>query len=65
MLTDFIAENVWFVAAAWMGLALLASVVSIRLGVSVALIEIGMGVIGGNFLGFHTTPWIDFLATFG
>src|SRR6266542_4406872 len=65
MLTDFIAENVWFVAAAWMGLALLASVVSIRLGVWVALIEIGMGVIGGNFLGFHSTPWIDFLATFG
>src|SRR5438046_3159432 len=24
-----------------------------------------MGVIGGNFLGFQTTPWIDFLATFG
>jgi Sodium/hydrogen exchanger family len=26
---------------------------------------IGMGVIGGNLLGFQTTPWIDFLATFG
>ena len=24
-----------------------------------------MGVIGGNFLGLHTTPWIDFLAAFG
>jgi Kef-type K+ transport system membrane component KefB len=58
-------ENVWFVAAAWMGLALLASLVSIRLGISVALAEIGLGVIGGNFLGLHTTPWIDFLATFG
>lgn len=58
-------ENVWFVASAWMGLALLASVISIRLGISVALIEMFVGVIGGNFLGFHTTPWIDFLATFG
>jgi Kef-type K+ transport system membrane component KefB len=58
-------ENVWFVAAAWMGLALIASVVSIRLGISVALVEMFVGVIGGNFLGFHTTPWIDFLATFG
>ena len=58
-------ENVWFVAAGWMGLALVASVVSIRLGVSVALVEIVVGVLTGNALGFHTTPWIDFLATFG
>jgi Kef-type K+ transport system membrane component KefB len=65
LLTQLIVDNVWFAAAAWMGLALIASVVSIRLGVSVALLEIGVGVIGGNFLGFQTTPWIDFLATFG
>jgi Kef-type K+ transport system membrane component KefB len=58
-------ENMWFVAAAWMGMALIASVISIRLGISVALVEMFIGVIGGNFLGFHTTPWIDFLATFG
>src|SRR5438445_731560 len=58
-------ENMWFVAAAWMGLALVASVISIRLGISVALVEMFVGVIGGNFLAFHTTPWIDFLATFG
>lgn len=58
-------DNVYLIAAAWIGLALIASLVSIRLGVSVALIEIGVGVIGGNFLGLHTTPWIDFLATFG
>jgi Kef-type K+ transport system membrane component KefB len=48
-----------------MALALAASVISIRLGISVALAEIGCGVVGGNFLGLHTTPWIDFLATFG
>jgi Kef-type K+ transport system membrane component KefB len=58
-------DNVYLVAAAWIGLALIASLVSIQVGISVALIEIGMGVIGGNFLGLHTTPWIDFLATFG
>lgn len=58
-------DNVYFIAATWMGLALVASLVSIRLGISVALIEIGVGIIGGNFLGLHTTPWIDFLATFG
>ncbi|MGH8066188.1 MAG: cation:proton antiporter [Candidatus Entotheonellia bacterium] len=58
-------ENIWFIAAAWMAMALIASLVSIRLGISVALIEMFVGVIAGNFLGFHTTPWIDFLATFG
>lgn len=58
-------ENIWFIAAAWMGMALVASLVSIRVGVSVALVEICVGVIGGNFFGFQTTPWIDFLATFG
>jgi Kef-type K+ transport system membrane component KefB len=57
--------NVDLVAGAWLGLGGIASRVSIRVGISVALIEIGMGVIGGNFLGLHTTPWIDFLATFG
>lgn len=58
-------ENVWFIAAAWMGIALLASLISIRVGISVALIEICLGVIGGTFLHFQTTSWIDFLASFG
>ncbi len=58
-------ENIWFVAAAWMGLAFIASVISIRVGISEALVEIFVGVLAGNFLGFHTTPWIDFLATLG
>ena len=58
-------DNVDFVAAAWMGLALIASLVSIRLGISVALVEIFVGVLAGNFAGLQTTPWIDFLAAFG
>jgi Kef-type K+ transport system membrane component KefB len=58
-------ENVWFIAAAWLAMALIASLTSIRLSISVALVEMFVGVITGNFLGFHTTPWIDFLATFG
>ena len=58
-------DNVYFVAAAWMGLALIASLVSIRLGISVALVEIFVGILAGNFGGLETTPWIDFLATFG
>jgi Kef-type K+ transport system membrane component KefB len=57
--------NQWLTAALWMGLALAASIVSIRLAISVALIEILFGVIGGNFLGLQVTPWVDFLAGFG
>lgn len=57
--------NVWFIAAAWMLLAFLASVISIRTGISVALLEIGIGILAGNFAGFHATEWISFLATFG
>ena len=58
-------DNANLIAAVWMGLALLASLVSIRVGISVALIEIALGVFGGNFLNLQTTPWIDFLAAFG
>src|SRR5881275_1183376 len=49
-----------------MALALIASLVSIRIGISVALIEIFIGVIAGNFL--HLTAsneWINFLALLG
>jgi Kef-type K+ transport system membrane component KefB len=58
-------ESVWFVAALWVGLALIASLISMRTAISVALVEIVMGVIGGNFLGMHSVPWTDFLAGFG
>jgi Kef-type K+ transport system membrane component KefB len=58
-------DNANLIAALWIGLALVASLVSIRIGVSVALIEIGVGVAAGNLLGLQTTPWIDFLASFG
>ena len=46
-------------------LILVASFISVEAAISVAIIEIAMGVIGGNFLGLQSTPWIDFLAGFG
>jgi Kef-type K+ transport system membrane component KefB len=64
--SEAMPNNVWFVAAIWMGLALLASLISIRTGISVALIEILVGVAAGNALGLHaTTEWINFLAMLG
>jgi Kef-type K+ transport system membrane component KefB len=59
-------QNIWFVAAIWMALALSASLVSIWSGISVALIEILVGVIAGNFLHLQSNnEWIGFLALLG
>lgn len=59
-------DNMWFTAALWLGMAFAAGLISIRVGITVALIEILMGVVAGNFGGIHeTTPWIDFLALTG
>src|SRR6266576_1837772 len=47
-------NNIWFIAAIWMGLALVGSLISIWTGISVALIEILVGVAAGNIaLGFE------------
>ncbi|MCX6258606.1 MAG: cation:proton antiporter [Bacteroidia bacterium] len=45
-------------------LVLLSSLISLRLGLSVAIIEIVLGVIAGN-LGLHTEDWMLYLANFG
>lgn len=58
-------EMIWVTAAIWIGMAFLAALISVRLGISVALVEICVGVGGGNLLGLHSTPWIDFLAMVG
>ena len=58
-------SNVWLDSAIWLGLALLASLISVRVAVSVALIEIVVGAIAGNLVGLHLTDWVNFLAGFG
>jgi Kef-type K+ transport system membrane component KefB len=71
-------ENSWGVAAVWMGLALLASLLSIRFKLSVALVEILVGMAAGNLahlLDYYrvfglswelkANEWIAFLAGFG
>ena len=66
-------ENIWFLAALWVGLALVATLVAIWLGVSTALSEIVVGtvaqlvigvVLGGTGLAGQT-QWITFLAGTG
>jgi Kef-type K+ transport system membrane component KefB len=57
--------NVWLVSAIWIGLALAASIISIRVAMSVALVEIMVGAVAGNTIGLHLTDWVNFLAGFG
>ncbi len=46
-------------------LIFLASVLSVELGLSAALIEISLGIVGGNFLGLQQPEWVKFIAGFG
>jgi Kef-type K+ transport system membrane component KefB len=61
--------SAYAVAAVWLALALAASLISIRVGISVALIEIVVGAIAGNlpWVSSHVeqTAFTAFLATLG
>jgi Kef-type K+ transport system membrane component KefB len=57
--------NIWLSSALWLGLALAASLISIRAAISVALVEIVVGAIAGNLIGLQITQWVNFLAGFG
>lgn len=57
--------NTWLVAATWIGLALATGLISVRTGISVAMVEIMVGVIGGNYLELEVNTWVDFLAGLG
>src|SRR3989304_10197015 len=58
-------ENQWIQAALWMGLAFGATLLSLRIAISIALLEIMVGVLGGSFLPLQRTEWVNFLAGFG
>jgi hypothetical protein len=60
-----IIASVWLQSALWLGLALLASLISIRVAVSVAPIEIVVGAVAGNIVGMQITDWVNFVAGFG
>jgi Kef-type K+ transport system membrane component KefB len=58
-------DNVWLASALWIGLALVASVLSVWVAISVALVEIVVGAVAGNIVGLPLAPWVNFLAGFG
>ncbi len=45
-------------------LVLLGSMLSVELGLSVAIVEIVLGVFAGNALGIQPRPWLDLIASF-
>jgi Kef-type K+ transport system membrane component KefB len=52
-------------AAGLAAVVLVASVVSVELGVTVALVELTLGVAAGNLFHLQTQEWLDFIAQFG
>jgi Kef-type K+ transport system membrane component KefB len=45
-------------------LILVASIVSVEFGISVAVVEIALGVVGAGVFGLRPTAWIDFIGSF-
>jgi hypothetical protein len=61
--------NIYYVAAIWLGMALIASIVSIKIAVPAALAEIVVGALAGNIPGLREhviqTSVVVFLASVG
>jgi Kef-type K+ transport system membrane component KefB len=61
--------NIYYVTAIWLGMALLASAISIRIAVPAALVEIVVGALAGNIPGIREhvtqTDVVVFLASAG
>ena len=51
-------------AAVLGGVVLVASMLSVELGITVALIELTLGVVVGNIFHLHAQEWLDFIAKF-
>ena len=58
-------EQLWWDASVWIALALISSLISLRIGISVALVELIVGIIAGNTFRPQISQWINFLASFG
>jgi Kef-type K+ transport system membrane component KefB len=58
-------EQLWWDASVWVALALISSLISLRIGISVALVELIVGIIAGNSFHPQISEWINFLASFG
>src|SRR2546426_11721765 len=51
-------------AAVLAAAVVLASMLSVELGIAVALFELGLGVAVGSVFDLHSQQWLDFIASF-
>jgi Kef-type K+ transport system membrane component KefB len=51
-------------AAILAAVVVLATMLSVELGIAVALFELGLGVVVGNVFDLQSQQWLDFIATF-
>ena len=58
-------EQLWWDASFWIALALVSSLISLKIGISVALIELIIGILAGNIVHPKVTEWMNFLASLG
>jgi Kef-type K+ transport system membrane component KefB len=58
-------EQLWREALIWISLALVSSLISLKVGISVALVELIVGILAGNTARPQITEWVNFLASFG
>jgi Kef-type K+ transport system membrane component KefB len=58
-------EQLWWEALIWISLALVSSLISLKVGISVALVELIVGILAGNTIHPHISEWVNFLASFG
>jgi len=58
-------EQLWREAVIWISLALVSSLISLKIGISVALVELIIGILAGNTIYPHISEWVNFLASFG
>ncbi len=57
--------ELWANVCIWFGLAFLASLISLKIGLSVALVELVVGIAAGNWFHPVVTDWVSFLASVG
>ncbi len=58
-------EKFWLEVSLWFLLILISSFISLRLGITAALIEMIVGILAGNLIELEVTSWVKFLASFG
>lgn len=58
-------DQIWWDFLLWIALALASGLIAMRLRMSVALVELIVGIAAGNTLHPEVTPWVTFLASLG